>query len=284
MESGSLRRLSDCADGPPTLSADWGFLRAVQFRMNPVEVPEGHLLSHVVTLNLGTETICDARFSGENWQTHYTPYLGVGVIPALLPYEEKGLSSRDILAVELTPDFVTAALGDAGAKAELRPVIGARDAFAQHVLLALAEEARTRAPSGSLRAESLGVALATHLVEHDFGARCSPEPALPSQRLRRVLDYVATHLDAPLSVRTLASLVDMDVFRFIRSFKQSTGLSPHRYVLEARINRSKELLRDPRLSITDIALQTGFATPSHFSVTFRRLVNATPRDYRESVK
>jgi AraC family transcriptional regulator len=73
------------------------------------------------------------------------------------------------------------------------------------------------------------------------------------------------------------------VFRFMREFKQSTGLSPHRYILEARIARAKELLGNRALSITDVALQTGFATPSHFSVTFRRIANATPRDYRSGL-
>jgi AraC family transcriptional regulator len=98
-----------------------------------------------------------------------------------------------------------------------------------------------------------------------------------------VLDYVASHLDGPLTLRRLAELTGMDLFRFVRAFKQSTGASPHRYVLEARIAHAKELLRDRTLSITEVALRTGFATPSHFSVTFRRMARTTPRAYREEL-
>jgi AraC family transcriptional regulator len=92
---------------------------------------------------------------------------------------------------------------------------------------------------------------------------------------------VASHLDGPLTLRRLAELADMDLFRFVRAFKQSTGVSPHRYVLESRIVHAKELLRDRALSITEVAFRTGFATPSHFSVTFRRMTQTTPRGYRQ---
>ena len=72
----------------------------------------------------------------------------------------------------------------------------------------------------------------------------------------------------------------MDLYRFARAFKQSTGSSPHRYVLEARIARAKELLRNRAMPITEVAMRTGFATPSHFSVTFRRITSVTPRAFR----
>jgi AraC family transcriptional regulator len=99
-----------------------------------------------------------------------------------------------------------------------------------------------------------------------------------------VLDHVAEHLDAPLTLQRLADLAEMDLYRFVRAFKLATGLSPHRYIVEARITRAKDLLRDRRLSITEVALQTGFATPSHFSVTFRRIANVTPRAFREGLR
>jgi len=128
-----------------------------------------------------------------------------------------------------------------------------------------------------------GAALVAHLASLE---RRTSQPAsvagLASPKLRRVLDYVAS-LDAPLTLRRLADVAEMDLFRFVRAFKQSTGVLPHRFVLEARISRAKELLGDRSLSITEIALRTGFATPSHFSVTFRRITDAAPRAYRDAL-
>jgi AraC family transcriptional regulator len=121
------------------------------------------------------------------------------------------------------------------------------------------------------------------VADRDACPRAAQSAALPSPQLRRVLEYVAAHLDGPLTLQRLGGVADMEVFRFIRAFKQATGLSPHRYVLEARIARAKELLRNRALSVTDVALQTGFATPSHFSVTFRRIASVTPREFRNGL-
>jgi AraC family transcriptional regulator len=236
-----------------------------------------------VTLNLGAEAACDANLDGGGWRAHRTPHHGVAVYPALVPWAAREHHARDYLVLEIAPAFVSGVAGPPVAPAELRPVIGARDPFAEHVLLALDEEARAHAPNGAVRAEGLGAALVTHLLECDLHAAIAHVAALPSPKLRRVLDYVAAHLDAPLTLRSLADLAGMEVFRFVRAFRQSTGVPPHRYVLEARIARAKELLADRTLTVTEVALRTGFATPSHFSVTFRRIADATPRAYRDAL-
>lgn len=281
VESGGvLRSLSDDARGTASVVRSWGAIRVVQLELPPQDLPEGYLLNHSVALNLGAEAASDSNFEGQGWRAHRTPHHGVSVVPAFVPYAARYHDRCEVLVVEVAPEFVATALGAAAAKAEFRPVIGAQDSYSEHVLLALAEEARHGSTSGAVRAESLGTALVAHIVEHDLRQPDLGAAALPSPQLRRVLDYVAAHLDAPLTLRKLADLVGMDVFRFIRTFKQTTGLSPHRYVLEARIARAKELLRDRSLSITEIALRTGFATPSHFSVTFRRIARSTPSTFR----
>jgi AraC family transcriptional regulator len=285
IEGGTTRGLPGTPRGSVGFARDWGAVRAIQFSCEAQDVPEGALVNHVVSLNLGPDATCEASFEGGPWVPQRAPHHGLAVYPSLLPHALRGLQPREFLLVELAPEFVAGVAAAAGA-GELRPLSGVQDAFARHVLLALAEEARRDTGAGTLRAEGLATALVAHLLERD--ARVVPAAALvaalPSAKLRRVLDYVASHLDAPLTIRKLAELAEMDQFRFIRAFKQSTGLSPHRYVLEARIARAKDLLRDRALSITDIALQTGFATPSHFSVTFRRLANATPRSFRDGLR
>src|SRR5262249_54443541 len=63
-------------------------------------------------------------------------------------------------------------------------------------------------------------------------------------------------------------------------FRQSTGMSPHRFVLGRRVDRAKELLRNPALSVLDVALQTGFTGQSHFTKVFRRIAGPTPSQFR----
>jgi AraC family transcriptional regulator len=289
-----LRGFPDSIRGHSTLFSEWSGIRALQIQAEAQELPEGHLVNHVVSLNLGADATLDTMFADRDWRTDLTPHHGIAVFPSGVPYAVRAQHPRDYLFVEIAPELVTGLAGAGPEPEPLRPMIGVQDAFARHVLLALAEEARLASPSGAHRAQRLVETLVSRLVDRDLVEReaalpdVRPRPActpsLPSPKLRRVLDYVAAHLDTPLTLPLLAGVADMDVFRFIRSFKQSTGLSPHRYVLEARIARAKELLRDRGLSITEVALQTGFATPSHFSVTFRRIASVTPREFRDTLR
>lgn len=284
VEGGVTRAMPDTLRGRTALERAWDGIRLFQVEAEAQETPEGILLNHLVVMNLGAEATCGSRFEGRGWEAHRVPHHGVSVFPADVPYAMREDSPREFLLLEIAREFADDVLRPPPPGAALRPVIGAEDAFAVHVLLALGEEARGGRPYGEVRARGLGAALVTHLACRDLGeARPALVPELPSPKLRRVLDHVACHLDAPLTLRLLAELAGMDLFRFVRAFKQATGLSPHRYVLEARIGRARELLRDRSLSITEIALRTGFATPSHFSVTFRRMTNATPRAFRDAL-
>lgn len=281
---GSVHGLGDLPGARTAFASDWGGVRATQLHLEAVDVPDGYLLSNLVAMNLGGEALCDSRFEGRPWTTYRTPHHGVTVIPAGLPYAARAREGSDYLLVELLPGFVSKVLGAGAEEGALPMLVGARDSFSEHVLLALAEEGR-RASQSTARAESLGTALATHLAEQRAVATRLPSPShlpsLPSPTLGQVLEFVARNLDKPLSLERLAAVAGMDLFRFARAFKQSTGSSPHRYLLEARIMKAKELLRDRTISITEIAYRTGFASPSHFSVTFRRITNVAPRDFRD---
>ncbi len=280
---GTLRSLPPDALREAELARTWGGIRLVRLRTGPRDLSEGHFVNHLVTMNLGAEMGCDANFGGRGWLCTRTPHHGLGVYPALVRHAARCHDARDVLLVEIAPEFVSSVL-DGGPAPALQPAIGARDPFAEHVLLALTEVASAGSPSDGIRAEALGTALVAHLAAHPPASGPGGATALASPGLRRVLDYATAHLDQPLTLRTLAGLAGMDLYRFVRAFKQSTGLSPHQYLLQARITRAKLLLGNRALSITEVALQTGFATPSHFSVTFRRIVGMTPRAFRDGAR
>jgi AraC family transcriptional regulator len=72
----------------------------------------------------------------------------------------------------------------------------------------------------------------------------------------------------------------MSPYYFSRLFKQSTGLSPHQYLLRQHIERAKELLAEPRHRIAAVSYELGFPHQSHFTTIFRKLVGTTPSDYQ----
>jgi AraC family transcriptional regulator len=95
-----------------------------------------------------------------------------------------------------------------------------------------------------------------------------------------VLDYIAEYLETNISLSNLAAIAEMSPHYFSQLFKQSTGCSPHHYILRQRIERAKQQLRDPKCSIIDAGLEAGFQNPSHFARMFRKVEGTTPSRFR----
>ena len=151
------------------------------------------------------------------------------------------------------------------------------------ILQAMRADLSDGSPAGRLYGESLANALAAYLVGR-YGARpgapSSHKGGMPGRRLRRVLDYIAENLTEDLGLKELANVAGMSPHYFSELFHRSVGRPPHQYVLSQRIERAKESLRNPKRSVLEAGLSAGFENPSHFARVFRRLVGATPRQFR----
>src|SRR5262249_61396969 len=111
-------------------------------------------------------------------------------------------------------------------------------------------------------------------------ARILPSSGLTRNQARRVLDYIECNLSSELTLSNLASISDLSLHYFARMFKRTIGMPPHRYVLERRVERAKEMLRITSASLVEISLSTGFDSQSHFASTFHRMVGATPTEFQ----
>jgi RpiB/LacA/LacB family sugar-phosphate isomerase len=111
----------------------------------------------------------------------------------------------------------------------------------------------------------------------------SSSAGMPLKALSAVVEYIRSHLDQPLDIGQLASLVRMSSSHFSKLFKMSLGVTPHQFVLRERIDRSKELLRHTNIKIVEIAFRVGFETQAHFTTVFGYMVGDTPRNFRRRV-
>jgi AraC family transcriptional regulator len=166
---------------------------------------------------------------------------------------------------------------------ELTPQIDLRDPQLQRLTQALQADAEAGCPAGSLFGETIGAALIIYLAHH-YSVHTAGDAAfrggLPKLRLSRVLDYIHANLDRDIHLDELANIAGLSSFHFAKLFKLSTGTSPHQYMLQRRVERAKELLHDPQMSLTQISLETGFSDQSHLTNVFRRLQGVTPSRYR----
>ena len=131
-------------------------------------------------------------------------------------------------------------------------------------------------------AETLGELLVFELARVTSGQRDprSAHPGLTERQVRLITDYMDGHLDEKMTVAELAALVDLTRYHFIRSFKQSTGMPPHQYMIRRRIDRAKDMLAERSASVAEIAERTGFGSTVQLTRAFRRIVGATPTAFR----
>jgi AraC-like DNA-binding protein len=107
---------------------------------------------------------------------------------------------------------------------------------------------------------------------------------ITSRRLLRARDTMDRCYADALDIEWLAGSLGLSRAHFIRSFRDTFGETPHRYLQRRRLERAMALLRETDRSVTEICLDVGFASLGSFSRTFRDVVGESPREYRERTR
>lgn len=134
-------------------------------------------------------------------------------------------------------------------------------------------------PAGALYGDLLGMSLVQLLLRRYAVTPVAldhVQGGMPLPKLRRVLEFAEEHLHADIRLEQLAAEAGLSAFHFARLFRESTGVTPHQYVLEQRIARAKSLLRLGKQTIAEIALDTGFSSATNFVRAFRERTGTTP--------
>jgi AraC family transcriptional regulator len=132
--------------------------------------------------------------------------------------------------------------------------------------------------------EGIAQAIAIHLARNYAEAvkeLPSGSPSLPGFKLQQISNWMAEHMAEDFNLDQLAVQAGVSKFYFTRLFKNAKGVSPSRYLLTLRMDEARRLLRETKRSVVDIALDVGYANPSHFARFFRRETGLSPSDYRQ---
>ncbi|PZO73904.1 MAG: GlxA family transcriptional regulator, partial [Mesorhizobium amorphae] len=114
--------------------------------------------------------------------------------------------------------------------------------------------------------------------------RVGPERDLSgkSDKLRRIVEKMADHLDEPLSAVQLAKAASLSVRQVERLFLRHLSMTPGRYYMRLRLERARELLRQTNMPILDVAIATGFTSHSYFAQSYRLLFGRPPSEERRT--
>ncbi|WP_441288772.1 helix-turn-helix transcriptional regulator [Sorangium sp. KYC3313] len=186
----------------------------------------------------------------------------------------------ECLSFQLAPALVES-LGDGGGAfraGSLPPV---------PELMVLGELAQAAAEGRSdIGVDEVGVLLAARFVEVASGRKRRP-PDTGARDRRRAVEaalWLDEHAHEPIDLEGAAREVGLSPFHFLRVFGKVLGVTPHQYLVRARLRRAARLLADGARSITDIALDVGFGDLSNFVRTFHRAAGVSPRGFRKAAR
>jgi AraC family transcriptional regulator len=270
----------------------WVDLEALRYRYQPPnEAFQPPLTHHSLVLFLHTPKELELQCDGIN-RVIPPPPGSILMIPAGSAARWRWSSHSDSLHVFLKAELVARVAAEEldldPARVPLPPLDGLHLPQLRAAMLAVNDELTIGAAGGRLAAESLANLLAVHLIRNASAPRPPSRRtngALPSRKLRAVLEHIEEHLDAALTLQQMAAAAYLSPCHFARRFKASTGMPPHQYVLARRVERAKRLLQiEGDFSLAEVAASAGFCDQSQFSHHFKRLVGVTPGQFRRSAR
>lgn len=174
-----------------------------------------------------------------------------------------------------------------GQSVELIDRVGFEDPSASRIMQLLSMEAeRNDSASGLFVEQAIDLLCVQLLRGHSsFGTlpEFVPRGRLADWQVKRVTTYMRDHLDQDISLEEIAAVVGLSRFHFCTAFRLATGQTPHQWLTALRISRARQLLAEPSVAVTDIALAVGYQTPSAFASSFRRFVHVTPTEFRRAL-
>jgi AraC family transcriptional regulator len=158
------------------------------------------------------------------------------------------------------------------------------DPITSRLLLSAADALEGSAALDSLFRHQLTDLLATRLLVAHAGRPAAFQPimgGLSPKVLCRAIERLRSDSDADLSLAALASDAGLSRFHFCRAFKESTGLSPHAWLRQYRLEQAMNMLRDTDESVVSIAAALGYSSQTAFAAAFRKLTGEPPSDWRK---
>jgi AraC-like DNA-binding protein len=131
--------------------------------------------------------------------------------------------------------------------------------------------------------DEVGLLLAARFVELASGRTSEGESASARDRRRAVESalWLDAHAHEQIDLARTATEAGVSSYHFLRSFSRTLGVTPHQYLVRARLRRAASLLAEGATSVTDVALDVGFRDLSNFVRTFHRAAGVSPRRFRQ---
>ena len=253
-----------------------------------IQVSSG-FTSHLLGVLLGYEKRRITSIEGQKYdgETHRGEFL---LFPARMSLSHAWETANPCFTFILDPLFLVRVAQETNClnpnKIELLPVLKNYDSQIKSLALFFLQEMLSEQLGSQLYYESLANLFAIHLLRK----YCVFEPklreykgGLSPHKLQQAIDFIHDNLERKLTLNEMAAQLNLSTFYFCELFKKSTGTPPYTYVLQQRVKRAQQLLKNQKKTISDIALECGFASHTHLNKHFRKFTGQTPKKYRQQL-
>ena len=161
------------------------------------------------------------------------------------------------------------------------------DLITSRLLMSAADVLEGSAALDALFRQQLTDLLATRLLAAYTGAPVTVQPViggLSPNALRGAIERMRSDNDADVSLGALASDAGLSRFHFCRAFKESSGLSPHAWLRQHRLEQAMNMLRDTDASVVSVAAALGYGSQTAFAAAFRKLTGEAPSSWRRRAR
>jgi AraC family transcriptional regulator len=266
----------------------------IEFHQHPAhEIEHCSVIQSGIVLNLGGAYHAEQWIDGQFYRNRFDPGDCI-VFPAKISHRVIWDRAIEFLIIGVDDALIqetASALNDtekthlsASQFSDLIPQDRLSDPLIHQVGLALKTEFCSYGSLNSLYTESMINTLIVHLLRR-YSSQSNPSPALaeglPPFKLKQVLEYIHAHLAEDMQLSQLAAIAQLSPNHFASSFKKAIGVPPYQYIIQQRLEQAQKLLKTTSMSITEISMQVGFASQSHFTTHFRKHLSITPKKYRE---
>ncbi|CAN5118385.1 AraC family transcriptional regulator [soil metagenome] len=273
---------------PVRMAADRSSGVIAHWRHDPLHDVVGPMADHVImTFPAGSQ-----RFERRTGRTVVHGTLRPGVV-TIIP---AGSTSRwdihrpvDVIHLYLPQTTLerVASEADTAAPCNLLERTAEPDLITSRLLMSAADALEGSAALDALFRQQLTDLLATRLLSAHAGAPVAFHPViggLSPAALLRAIERLRSDSDTDVSLGALAADAGLSRFHFCRAFKESTGLSPHAWLRQHRLEQAMNMLRDTSVSIVSIAAELGYASQTAFAAAFKKLTGETPSDWRRRAR
>ena len=289
----SPNQVADALPSRPILTTGeglWDRATLQRYKHPPSLVELSPVRDHIIVLNLNGPTLLEEPLANGRTLRRWTDAGHMSVTPAGTSVTRRLNGRPDVLLLHVRSGLIEEverlAYGEVFDLGQLPAQLAVPNEQMSHLSHLLLSEAENKDAPGQVEVSNLLVkSLIIQIIrryKYEYALRSVQHSASADSRVERVLTFMREHFAEKITAEQLVSISGTSRSSFSRLFREAVGQSAYQHLTALRLEHAIRLLEETAISITQIAFESGFAEPTHFTTVFRERFGVSPRAWRNT--